>query len=132
MCFFFKPKKAYEMRISDWSSDVCSSDLMITYTGLVSLATHYMPWGIAANYADVGKFFEATAPWPVPGEKTGPAPLAPIGPIVEQAERRWGSAAGSVRILTPGDRSAQVIVSPALDAALSISLRSVTFTSAEK
>src|SRR5690606_33736672 len=26
--------------------------LMITYTGLVSLATHYMPWGIAANYAD--------------------------------------------------------------------------------
>src|SRR3546814_8620189 len=25
--FFFKPKTAYEMRISDWSSDVCSSDL---------------------------------------------------------------------------------------------------------
>src|SRR3546814_11653154 len=25
--FFFKQKKAYEMRISDWSSDVCSSDL---------------------------------------------------------------------------------------------------------
>src|SRR3546814_847618 len=25
--FFFKPKKAYEMSISDWSSDVCSSDL---------------------------------------------------------------------------------------------------------
>src|SRR3546814_7098734 len=26
--FFFKQKTAYEMRISDWSSDVCSSDLM--------------------------------------------------------------------------------------------------------
>src|SRR3546814_2087572 len=26
-CFFFKQKTAYEMRISDWSSDVCSSDL---------------------------------------------------------------------------------------------------------
>src|SRR3546814_9852138 len=25
--FFFKQKAAYEMRISDWSSDVCSSDL---------------------------------------------------------------------------------------------------------
>src|SRR3546814_3854700 len=25
--FFFKQKTAYEMRISDWSSDVCSSDL---------------------------------------------------------------------------------------------------------
>src|SRR3546814_12882856 len=27
MLFFFKQKTAYEMRISDWSSDVCSSDL---------------------------------------------------------------------------------------------------------
>src|SRR3546814_19055515 len=27
ICFFFKQKTAYEMRISDWSSDVCSSDL---------------------------------------------------------------------------------------------------------
>src|SRR3546814_8880056 len=26
--FFFKQKTAYEMRISDWSSDVCSSDLL--------------------------------------------------------------------------------------------------------
>src|SRR3546814_7648706 len=28
--FFFKQKTAYEMRISDWSSDVCSSDLIAT------------------------------------------------------------------------------------------------------
>src|SRR3546814_6924802 len=27
--FFFKQKTAYEMRISDWSSDVCSSDLAV-------------------------------------------------------------------------------------------------------
>src|SRR3546814_4560583 len=27
--FLFKQKTAYEMRISDWSSDVCSSDLMM-------------------------------------------------------------------------------------------------------
>src|SRR3546814_9724195 len=27
--FFFKQKTAYEMRISDWSSDVCSSDLCL-------------------------------------------------------------------------------------------------------
>src|SRR3546814_3757323 len=34
--FFFKQKTAYEMRISDWSSDVCSSDLhaCIEITGL--------------------------------------------------------------------------------------------------
>src|SRR3546814_2290620 len=31
MFFFFKQKTAYEMRISDWSSDVCSSDLSLRY-----------------------------------------------------------------------------------------------------
>src|SRR3546814_11329102 len=30
LVFFFKQKTAYEMRISDWSSDVCSSDLPLT------------------------------------------------------------------------------------------------------
>src|SRR3546814_3158276 len=29
--FFFKQKTAYEMRISDWSSDVCSSDLHVRH-----------------------------------------------------------------------------------------------------
>src|SRR3546814_6669071 len=35
MClfFFFKQKTAYEMRISDWSSDVCSSDLIRSGAG---------------------------------------------------------------------------------------------------
>src|SRR3546814_4793719 len=33
MFFFFKQKTAYEMRISDWSSDVCSSDLRLRRAG---------------------------------------------------------------------------------------------------
>src|SRR3546814_4855279 len=33
--FFFKQKTAYDMRISDWSSDVCSSDLLIALAMLV-------------------------------------------------------------------------------------------------
>src|SRR3546814_2061581 len=32
--FFFKQKTAYEMRISDWSSDVCSSDLVAAIVAL--------------------------------------------------------------------------------------------------
>src|SRR3546814_974588 len=32
--FFFKQKTAYEMRISDWSSDVCSSDLVASFAVL--------------------------------------------------------------------------------------------------
>src|SRR3546814_9631581 len=34
--FFFKQKTAYEMRISDWSSDVCSSDLVVTESKVVT------------------------------------------------------------------------------------------------
>src|SRR3546814_4085975 len=36
--FFFKQKTAYEMRISDWSSDVCSSDLVAR----VKAGMHYI------------------------------------------------------------------------------------------
>src|SRR3546814_6830647 len=37
--FFFKQKTAYEMRISDWSSDVCSSDLQRNNIHLAACAT---------------------------------------------------------------------------------------------
>src|SRR3546814_5892124 len=42
--FFFKQKTAYEMRISDWSSDVCSSDLqsLTPYVGLCLIEA--APW----------------------------------------------------------------------------------------
>src|SRR3546814_8637757 len=38
MFFFFKQKTAYEMRISDWSSDVCSSDLVLEQLERLHLA----------------------------------------------------------------------------------------------
>src|SRR3546814_1721697 len=45
-CFcFFKQKTAYEMRISDWSSDVCSSDLI----GVGDMLIH-------ANYQDFQRY----------------------------------------------------------------------------
>src|SRR3546814_4621244 len=52
--FFFKRKTAYEMRISDWSSDVCSSDLIVYCEsgfgperpwGLVHLGGQHMSMG---------------------------------------------------------------------------------------
>src|SRR3546814_5045146 len=36
--FFFKQKTAYEMRISDWSSDVCSSDLIAAEANVQGLS----------------------------------------------------------------------------------------------
>ena len=101
--------------------------LMITYTGLVSLATHYMPWGVAANYSDQAKFVDAAFPWPAPGERAGAAPLVPVAPLVERAEHGWGVAAGSIRILNPGDRSARIIVSSAPDSSMFVRPRSITF-----
>src|SRR3546814_3933030 len=43
--FFFKQKTAYEMRISDWSSDVCSSDLLD-------------PWAQIRDYQNAISFLE--------------------------------------------------------------------------
>src|SRR3546814_1511863 len=39
--FFFKQKTAYEMRISDWSSDVCSSDLSTSWRSEVMKASRW-------------------------------------------------------------------------------------------
>src|SRR3546814_1997856 len=61
MFCFFKQKTAYEMRISDWSSDVCSSDLRFTPPIHVivafhqALAEHTAEGGVAGRgkrYAD--------------------------------------------------------------------------------
>src|SRR3546814_5027997 len=40
--FFFKQKTAYEMRISDWSSDVCSSDLAAAVAGIEGAAARLL------------------------------------------------------------------------------------------
>src|SRR3546814_10119438 len=41
ICFFVKQKAAYEKRISDWSSDVCASDLMATPRSSLSRRARY-------------------------------------------------------------------------------------------
>src|SRR3546814_10290383 len=48
---FFKQKTAYEMRISDWSSDVCSSDLIASTNSTVSAQVDIdqLPRGIAVD-----------------------------------------------------------------------------------
>src|SRR3546814_5361713 len=48
MIFFFKQKTAYEMRISDWSSDVCSSDLATSHLPNAEVELWREPVGVAA------------------------------------------------------------------------------------
>src|SRR3546814_7032578 len=71
-CFCFKQKTAYEMRISDWSSDVCSSDLG-TYIAILGgtiagglIAPHHAIVGIVA-VAVVGRLTASLVP-PAPPE----------------------------------------------------------------
>src|SRR3546814_8971625 len=80
--FFFKQKTAYEMRISDWSSDVCSSDLQailaardreappphrlhlaVAHAGEVS--AHYIGGRLKHPFLLCERLrIEACAPWP--------------------------------------------------------------------
>src|SRR3546814_13145532 len=53
MCyFFFKQKTAYEMRISDWSSDVCSSDLARALAARKEVGQHRNRGGRQRRFAD--------------------------------------------------------------------------------
>src|SRR3546814_6816085 len=63
--FFFKQKTAYEMRISDWSSDVCSSDLPIQGIGAgfipANLHTQLLDGVIQVDPADAKEFARRAA-----------------------------------------------------------------------
>src|SRR3546814_20982222 len=72
MFVFFKQKTAYEMRISDWSSDVCSSDLIYRQF-------HRLPNPDLVMY--VFPHLAGTDPVPVPGYST----VFPLYPRVQYA-----------------------------------------------
>src|SRR3546814_2218137 len=52
-CFFFKQKSAYELRISDWSSDVCSSDLGLLHSLARHIAGDRRVFALARNLVDL-------------------------------------------------------------------------------
>src|SRR3546814_16975327 len=54
--FFFKQKTAYEMRISDWSSDVCSSDLDATSSAPQAASGMTVPMRSALRRIDIFEF----------------------------------------------------------------------------
>src|SRR3546814_17332141 len=65
--FLFKQKTAYEMRISDWSSDVCSSDLRgdllsLSLARLQRIAPDLRRVALSANVADVDSYRAWLAP----------------------------------------------------------------------
>src|SRR3546814_9506865 len=90
--FFFKQKTAYEMRISDWSSDVCSSDLT-SGVGLLALwaaanARSRDGWMIAAALG-----FGALGDWLLDavGMMPGAAAFA-VGHLIDRKSTRLNSS----------------------------------------
>lgn len=92
--------------------------LMITYTGLVTLMTLYMPWGNqlamktpgeqAALNAQISAFIQPAAP------SGRAAPLAPVDAMVRVAQARWGEhGVGMLTVVNPGDAIARVAVARA-------------------
>src|SRR3546814_9457595 len=59
--FFFKQKTAYEMRISDWSSDVCSSDLKLTGDQVVIFQEFFLPEVTDRDFWDKSTIFQEVA-----------------------------------------------------------------------
>src|SRR3546814_3725372 len=59
--FFFKQKTAYEMRISDWSSDVCSSDLRRLQQGPGQLLAALVVTAVCHHEAGVDELVERGA-----------------------------------------------------------------------
>src|SRR3546814_2417684 len=71
--FFFKQKTAYEMRISDWSSDVCSSDV-------TTFRTRMLPWHLGRAVLNSGAmmcWFTSLSLLPV-GEATAVSLIGPV------------------------------------------------------
>ncbi|WP_051092940.1 PepSY-associated TM helix domain-containing protein [Methylobacterium sp. 77] len=85
--------------------------LMITYTGIVSLALMYMPWGMVSVYkADELRFYvesgQMTAWRPAEGKAAEPAPL---GPLIRRAQAEVSEPLEMVTVNNPGDANATVV-----------------------
>jgi uncharacterized iron-regulated membrane protein len=79
--------------------------LVIAYTGLVALMFLYMPWGVRVAYhgQEQALYAEAGLVTPTPAIG-GPAPLARLAPLLDEAQRRWeGGHARVIEIHRPND-----------------------------
>lgn len=94
--------------------------LMITYTGIVTLASTLMPWALQTNFPDEFGLYGVVNPPPELVERSGePAPLRDLAEIVGEAQRHFGGPVGAVEVIEPGDRAARVTVTASSGSTLS-------------
>src|SRR3546814_9973514 len=97
--FFFKQKTAYEMRISDWSSDVCSSDLtdLMVMPGLINLDFA----DIRTVMSEMGKAMMGTGEADGDNRAIEAAEKAIANPLLDEVSMR--GAKGVIINITGGD-----------------------------
>jgi uncharacterized iron-regulated membrane protein len=109
--------------------------LMITYTGLITLMSMYMPWGEQAAFrtpAERQQMQAELSAFIPPGKPTGQAAsLAPVADMVRQAQARWGTHDISrVTVTLPGDAAARVAVARGEQGRVSMSPQYMLFEGA--
>jgi uncharacterized iron-regulated membrane protein len=134
--FTFRPGKGQRSWLD--GHNVCAVlalpyHLMITYTGLVLFMLMVMPWGIDRAYPGQRAAFntEAFGNAPPRPRANAPAPLVPVAPLMEEAQRRWGGGrVGRLVVNNPGDASATVQLVRAEAERMSYNPQSLTFDGA--
>jgi len=103
--------------------------LMITFTGALTLSTLLMPWGAYSAFkGDREALARAISPATIEraaAHRT--APLAPIAPMIEEAQRRFHGGLFDISIANPRDAAAVVTVSRAEDARIGIQAGVLSF-----
>lgn len=132
--FTFRPRKGGQRAWMDGHNALSvlglPFHLMITFSGLVLLASQLMPAGILAAYDNERQFFDEAFPAfamkPASGQS---APLVPLVPLVAQAEQAWdGGAIQRMVVNRPGDAAATVSLSRAVSDRVSYGRLAPTLT----
>lgn len=124
--FAFRPKKGARSWLdahNAFSVLTLPFQLMITYTGLITLMSLYMPWGVERAFPDADARRQATSElhaFPLSGPATGqPAALYALSELVGDAEAHWQKPVQSLRVSHPGDAGARAVVWQSTHEALS-------------
>lgn len=106
---------------------------MITYTGLITLVTMYMPWPIQANHKNPDTFSAAVYGADPEGEPAGrPAKMIPIRTLVDAASHEWGGTPPDrILIRNPNDAAATATVFRSASASLNAQRPSITYSWAD-
>src|SRR3546814_10831586 len=122
--FFFKKKTAYEMRISDWSSDVCSSDLALQLYAVLP-----KPWASAAFTALRAASSDALTPeMRATMSRAASAATVSISAMAASVAALMRASAAAIRIAMYASAAASR-ASEALDASAFVLARSEEHTS---